>query len=407
MRKIAFILPNFETGGMASFTYRLASFLLKDYKIIFISVEVSSIPKTFNKIGEIKIFSNEWNSLYKYIKETKIEIVQYSMYRMIADVCIAAGVPIIIERMDGYKGGAILSNKSMLSAVIASTKSTVRPIRKLIKNDKIFQIYNGIDSKISNYNERDRLGFSDDQIIIGRASVLHQGKNISILIQAFKELLKIHSNIKLVIVGGNSKKHGFFDELGHLKKMCADISEHVRFTGHVDNPIPYMMGFDIFTCTSKQDNEGIPNILLEAMALRKIIISTDVDDINEIITNDYNGYLIDDGDTNGLVNSINKVIENRDSIYEKFTSNGFKIVSENFNIITQKNKYKSLYEKLYNQSIIKNDEILFLIKKRLIMAYYYIRYNMILHFLKKSPRFIMFAYSRVIIPLLKFLREKK
>ena len=404
MNKIAYVLANFETGGMSNFTYRLAKNLKNKYELFFISIQVNTIPEKFNEIGTVKIFCHDWFGLYFFLKSENISIVQFSDYRIIADVSISAGVPIIIERMDGFKNGDILSNKKDLSAVVASTKSTVGSISKLIGLKKIYQIYNGIDIKESELVREKRLDIKDSDIIIGRVSVLHPGKNISLLIESFKILLKKHQNIKLVIVGGNSKAFGYFDEFSQLKKLSKDIKEKVYFTGYVNDPLSFVKGFDIATCTSKRGNEGIPNSLIESFALGKPVVSTNVDDIKELVDHDVNGILVKDDDVNEFASALDRLI-NDESLRHKYGKAGYSKVDQFFDINIQSEKYLNMYEELLlndrnkNQNIISKSKYL---KKKI---YYFFKFTFKSVFIKYSPKIIKKFWNKNIITYLKRIRS--
>lgn len=64
---------------------------------------------------------------------------------------------------------------------------------------------------------------------------------------------------------------------------------------------------DIFVMTST--SEGSPNALIEAFAMKKIAIGSDVPSINEIIDNGKNGFLVKLNDSSGLADQVLKVYE--------------------------------------------------------------------------------------------------
>jgi glycosyltransferase involved in cell wall biosynthesis len=51
------------------------------------------------------------------------------------------------------------------------------------------------------------------------------------------------------------------------------IKDKVAFTGVKKNPFPYVAASDVYVCSS--NHEGFPNAVLEAMALKKPVISAD------------------------------------------------------------------------------------------------------------------------------------
>jgi glycosyltransferase involved in cell wall biosynthesis len=81
-------------------------------------------------------------------------------------------------------------------------------------------------------------------------------------------LIKDKSNIKLLLVGsGNLQKKMFM----LIKKL--NLSKNIKIINNKKNPYPYIKMSDAFILSSKY--EGCPNVLLEAITLKKFIISSD------------------------------------------------------------------------------------------------------------------------------------
>ncbi len=93
-------------------------------------------------------------------------------------------------------------------------------------------------------------------------------KNISLLIEAFAYAQK-HLGLrhKLVLVGDGGLRKSLEEQAKNL-----EVEESVHFTGALTNPYPWLQGADLFVFTSK--NEGLPNVLLEALACGVDIVST-------------------------------------------------------------------------------------------------------------------------------------
>lgn len=87
------------------------------------------------------------------------------------------------------------------------------------------------------------------------------------LIKAFAQVKKNITDAKLMIIGD-----GDFEEYKSLVKDLG-IEEAVYFTGVKKNPFPYLAAAQVYALTSY--NEGFPNALIEAMALKVPVIATD------------------------------------------------------------------------------------------------------------------------------------
>ena len=139
----------------------------------------------------------------------------------------------------------------------------------------------------------------DDWIVsVGR---LHKEKGFLRLIDAFSEIE--NNNWKLVLVGDGIDK---VEIVQFIKEK--GLEERVIIMGKVKNVIEILLKSRIFALASHK--EGFPNALLEACSCGLPVISFDiVAGPSDIIENGINGILLDDGDTVGLTQSLNKLIE--------------------------------------------------------------------------------------------------
>lgn len=132
-----------------------------------------------------------------------------------------------------------------------------------IKKDKISIIYNPCDLKYIREKSDEKVKFRDKDftfITIGR---LDDGKNHKLLIDAIKNI-----KAKLFIIGAGALKDKL---ILHVKQNS--LEEKVIFLGSKDNPYKYLKQADCFVFSSNY--EGFPNVLLEALACKLPIISTD------------------------------------------------------------------------------------------------------------------------------------
>jgi len=340
--KIAYLLQDFSIGGIESCLYNIARALHKKHEFHFIATHVPEIQEKFYSVGHPIYLGQDWKKIETYLKEHKIDLVQTHNLREYMLCAYEAGVPVVVERTDGLRNGAALRPKSGLDGVIASTQGTISEISQLIARDKIQMIYNGVDLKRFQGVRADRLGFSEDDVIIGRLSRFGRGKNLPLLIEAVIELRKKHPQVKLVMVGDNSKMPGAPDVRKELEEQAKPLKENVVFTGNVEFPESLIMGMDIVTCVSNPMNEGIPNSLLEGMAAKKPVVSTRVDDIPEAVEDGRTGFLVPPQDVEALACALEKLVIDP-ALRQKMGEAGFTKIERDFN----NEKQPELYEKLY------------------------------------------------------------
>lgn len=149
-------------------------------------------------------------------------------------------------------------------------------------------------------------------------------KGLDILLQSFAEVLKVNSNSKLYILGDTTGVfEAFYNELLALSASL-NIVDNVVFTGFNNNPYLYMKHADCFVLPSR--NEGLPNVVIEALYLHTpVAVTTSVPVIERIVNNGVNGYLASVDNVTSLANAMLKCAElgRVESGYTSATKNDF------------------------------------------------------------------------------------
>lgn len=144
-------------------------------------------------------------------------------------------------------------------------------------------LYNRIDveavqaEQVSREEAREHLGLSQKAWVVGNVGRLHPDKDQTTLIKGFALALpKLPEGSLLAIMGSGRLEQqlkGLAVELG--------VADNVRFLGQVPNGRRYFKAFDLFALTS--DHEPFGMVLLEAMAARVSVISTDCGGAREVV----------------------------------------------------------------------------------------------------------------------------
>lgn len=339
--KIAFGLFDFHIGGIETFLYNIADALKDKYEFYFLATSSPKISPHFNEIGTA-LYAPP-NQLTKILKRINPDIFQVHNEQAQIDCAVSSGIKNIIERTDGTRSVARLK-KDKLKLVIASTRGTIPLIEKVAPKDlKIELIYNGVDLNRIDSQEIIDL-YKPEEFVIGRSSRFGWGKNIQLLIEAVKIVSKQIDNIRLCIIGGDSVLPNAERNEPKLKKLAQGYEKYIQFLGHQNNVLPYTKRFDVGTCVSRPNNEGIPNSLMESMAYSKPVIGTNVDQINELVNNT-NGILIKDNDLNGLVDAILTLYNDR-TLCQKLGQSARETIEKDFNMLHCMEQYDKIYESL-------------------------------------------------------------
>jgi len=186
---------------------------------------------------------------------------------------------------------------------------TKKPL-KVICNGNV----NGIDLShfdTDMYNEtkqlqiRDELGFKDSDFILSYIGRIVFDKGIVELISAFMTVCKKHKNVKLLVVGPREKD---LDPLpAHIEQEIAE-NPNIITVGFQKDVRPYFAITNVFVFPSYR--EGFPNVVLQAGAMGKFCIVTDINGSREIVEEGINGTIIPVKDVPALTSAMLNVIQN-------------------------------------------------------------------------------------------------
>ena len=154
---------------------------------------------------------------------------------------------------------------------------------------------------------RDELGVGPKEFLVGTVARITYDKDLPTFYSVAREVASRVPNVTFVIVGD-----GYGDELERARKEVAGLGLErlVRFTGHRNDLHDVYVSFDLFLMTSL--TEGMPNTLLEAMALGVPSVSTAVGGVPELLEHGRGGFLAPVGDASGLAGHVVEMLKDRD-----------------------------------------------------------------------------------------------
>ena len=316
--KIVFGIDSLKKGGAERVLSNLANDLINnnDVSIIVTSDITSSYPlnkkiRVFSldngKKSLIKNFKRVIN-LYKYLKEIKPDIVITFMppqsFRVLLLKNILKLKVIVSVRNDPNREYKSLKNKITMKLLyrksdgfVFQTDEASKYFSKKIQDRGVI-IPNPIneDFLVDGYK-----GVRKKEIVaVGR---LENQKNYFYLLDTYKELLKVKKDYKLLIYGDGSLKS---DIVSYIKEN--KLEKNVILKGKKDNIKEEIYKSSIYILPSLY--EGMPNALMEAMALGLPVIATDCPcgGPKFLIDNGKNGLLVEVNNKEELLNAILKYI---------------------------------------------------------------------------------------------------
>lgn len=191
-------------------------------------------------------------------------------------------------------------------------------------------IYNFVDFKEEVKSEQ-----QSDKYTLSIARMDHENvKQVDLLLECYAKSILPAKEIRLVILGDGVR----LDEMKSLANKL-NISDLVDFKGFEPNPENYLKNALFTILTSKY--EGLPTVLVESLLMETPVISFDCETgPDEIITDRFNGLLIENQNKDKMIEGMNELINN-DELYQFLKQNSYKSVNK-FQIEAIKKEWKQV-----------------------------------------------------------------
>ena len=180
-----------------------------------------------------------------------------------------------------------------------------------------------------------------ETILLGTIGNFSEHKNFEMFIDVCANLSKKFDYLHFIAVGHSISKKNY-EEIVDKRNLGKKIS----FLGYVKGIDKIISNLDMFLLTSIW--EGMPNVIMESMASKVPVVSTDIDGVRELIDDGENGFLVKSNDVNGMVSIISNILNNHYDI-DLVISNAFEKISKNFSIDKMVLEYQDTFLALNNQ----------------------------------------------------------
>jgi glycosyltransferase involved in cell wall biosynthesis len=230
----------------------------------------------------------------------------------------------------------------LVDAFVAVTPTLARKAieQRDCESSRLHVISNGIDvarfapSPHRRRKVREELRIPDDVWVIGTVGRLSPEKDQALLIDAMGPLLS--ERRRLVIVGDGAEQDA-------LRKRIASLpgSPYVIVLGERDDIESILCAFDAFAMTSR--TEGLPLVLLEAMATGLPVVSTTVGGVPDLVKHRVTGLLVRAGDRAQLTRDL-ELLSSDSVLSSKLGEAGRRDVLERHSVERMAHDYAALYE---------------------------------------------------------------
>ena len=302
-------------------------------------------------------------SFISFLRKHRIQIVNTHMF--IASISYSplarlAGVPVLIETSHGVEKwrlekGFIKRNSFVIDRLVSVLQTKILAVSHACCNDlvrikgipreKIVVVQNGRD--LSNFSPislerrktlRTMYGLSDDDYLFGVMARLDFQKGHAFLFEAVRQLLQKRTDFKLLVIGDGTLR----EELKQ-KVLELGIDSHVIFTGFQKDLPGYHGILDVHVLPSLF--EGLPLGLIEASAMERPVIATDVDGSPEAIINGETGLLVPPRNPGKLAEAMAYALEHKIEMTD-MGKRGRKFALQHFTLERQVRETEELYSSL-------------------------------------------------------------
>lgn len=287
-----------------------------------------------HKIGWISVPLREYY-LIRFLKENQINIifVNYGPSgSLLAPVAKKLGIPLIVH-FHGYDASVF----SIFEKYRIGYQEMFKVASKIIvvSNDmkKVLNNFGAPEEKLINISCAPNSLFLELEPDYQSCQILAVGRFVEkkapyLTLMAFQRAKEKCIDLKLKFVGD-----------GDLLSVCKDLCNYLRirdveFLGIKSTKEVSVLMQRSFCFVqhsiqaSNGDKEGTPVAILEAMAVGLPIVSTKHAGIPEVVKDGESGYLVEEGDVEGMAKKIEELYFNREKV-EKMGSEGKKFISQN------------------------------------------------------------------------------
>jgi glycosyltransferase involved in cell wall biosynthesis len=302
---------------------------------------------------------SKWGKVKELLKEKKVDLIHAHGTRAASNILWAArslGIPVVytIHGWSFHQDQGLLLKRMRIAGESYITSRTAVNIsvseanrasgRKHIKGFESVLVNYGIDQKkfspagVSS-DVRAELGIGAEALLVLFIARFTKQKQPLAMIRAFKEALDSVPGMHLLMVGD-----------GELREEALRLSDDLGLGGHISfqtfrQDVPNVLAAaDIFVLPSLW--EGLPIGLLEAMAMGKAIIASDVDGTGEVLKHGENGLLVQTGQlVPSLAEALVQLGRDRE-MQKRFQQRAVETISGRFAVERMAREIEAIYTKV-------------------------------------------------------------
>lgn len=188
-----------------------------------------------------------------------------------------------------------------------------------------------------------QLGFTPGRLLLGAVGRLSPEKGFDLLIRAVAELLDEGRDLELAIVGDG-------DQRGELERLIRQSAhaDRMHLCGYQPEVIDFYHAMDCFVLSSLR--EGLPNVVLEALAMEVPVVATRVAGIPRILRHEDNGLIVAKAAPTEIAAALRCLLDDA-ALRQRLARAGRQTVVDGYGFDSRMARMRTVYEELLSASV--------------------------------------------------------
>ena len=361
--RVVEVLATGTNGGAQEHLFGLLSRLDRDrYDVSVASLSPGSAARKIARLGvPVTILDDPDDDaavadVAAHLADLAPDVVHNHMYR--AEL-VGTRAALALERAGGTRPFVIstvhssrvrsVEDRELLRAITPSMDRLIAVSRAIVAKiaderggaTPVRLIYNGVDLERYDHQEAcctlpDEYGMEPGAQIVGVVARLEPEKGHPTLLEAWPVVLRSCPGAYLLVVGEGSRRDALEAQARELR-----IAHRVVFTGRRDDIPAVTAALDVAVLPSYREAQGLT--ILEAMALSRPVVASNVGGIPEMVEDGVTGLLVPPRDPAALAEAIVRLLRDH-PLADTIARSGHDLVHDRFCIQLMVNSVESLYD---------------------------------------------------------------